>query len=258
MLAVRHSPERNANAKIRDVPARRGESNGRWLSRVGATDGILLLGGSALADFRIRVAQSHLRRDLCPSFWSLAGILRDGKTFDTVPLDFWEDTSQVPGLNGIQRCRIAGYDDPDRYPNIAVLSFTRDTAVLARHAESVRGQRSVLDLPSLMLPWLGFVWGAGRQGNPLFGGTGVPSAAFVETVYALAGIDLTPGVSSESSCPEAIWQAAKWWQGYYAEAAKGPRGRDATPMVPAGSFATRQREAAVVDPKTPRRGVRGR
>lgn len=258
MISVRHSPEKAPNPKVREVPARRGESNGQWLARVGATGGILLLGGSPLGDFRVRIAQSHLRRDMYPSFWSLAGVLRDGRTFDSVPLGGWDDASEVPRLNGIRRCRIADYDDPERYPNVAVLYFTRSHDLLLGYADAVRGQRSVLDLPNLMVPWLGFVWGAGRQGNPLLAGVGLPSAAFVETVHGLAGIDLTPGVSSESSCPEAIWQAAKWWQGYYEEAATGPRGGDAAPLVPEGHFTTRQRAAAVHDPGDPGRAAKAR
>ena len=31
---------------------------------------------------------------------------------------------------------------------------------------------------------------------------------------AAAGYDLTPGLESRSCCPEAIWQAVRWWQDY--------------------------------------------
>ncbi len=249
MLAVRRSPETQSNPRLKEVPARPKESNGQWLARTGATGGILLLGGTSLADFRIRVAQSHLRQDMSPSLWSLAGILRDGRAFDSVPLGWRGDIAEVPRVNGVQRCRIADHDDPIRYPNIAILHFTRDMASLLRHADSVKDHRSALDLPNLMLAWLGFVWGAGRTANPLLNGVGVPSAAYLETAHALAGIDLTPGVSAESSCPEAIWQAAKWWQGYYAEAAEARREDEAPPIVPEGSFTTRQRAAALYDPR---------
>ena len=249
MISVRRSPETQSNPEIKEVPARPKESNGQWLARIGATEGILLLGGTSLADFRIRVAQSHLRQDMSPSLWSLAGILRDGRTFESVPLGWRGDISAVPAANGVQRVRIADCDDPVHYPNIAVLRFTRDAPSVLRHAESVRDHRSAIDLPNLILAWLGFVWGAGHAANPLLGGVGVPSAAFVETAHAMAGIDLTPGVSSESSCPEAIWQAAKWWQGYYAEAAEARRGHAAGPIVPEGSFVTRQRAAALHDPR---------
>ena len=260
MISVRRSPETQSNPRIREVLARPNETNGQWLARIGATGGILLLGGTSLVDFRIRVAQSHLRHDMSPSLWSLAGILRDARRFESAPLGWRGDISGVPTMNAVQRCRMADYDDPVHYPNIAVLHFTRDMASLLRHAGSVRDHRSALDLPHLMVAWLGFVWGAGRTANPLLAGIGLPSAAFVETAHALAGIDLTPGVSSESSCPEAIWQAAKWWQGYYAEAAEARREQEAGPIVPEGSFTTRQRAAALYDRRdvaAPRQAKRG-
>jgi hypothetical protein len=65
------------------------------------------------------------------------------------------------------------------------------------------------------LRWLAFAWGAGRAGNPLYDGIGIPSAAMLEIVFGAVGFDLTPGLESRASCPEAMWQAAKWWHEYY-------------------------------------------
>jgi hypothetical protein len=53
-----------------------------------------------------------------------------------------------------------------------------------------------------------------HSGNPLLNEYGIPSAVLVEYSVGAAGLDLTPGLASRSSCPEAIWQSAKWWQGY--------------------------------------------
>ena len=39
----------------------------------------------------------------------------------------------------------------------------------------------------------------------------------LEIVCGVVGYDLTPGLESRASCLEAIWQAAKWWHGYYEE-----------------------------------------
>lgn len=69
--------------------------------------------------------------------------------------------------------------------------------------------------------WLAYVWGAGRAANPLLDSQGIPSAAMVELVLGGAGYDLTPGLESRASCPEAIWQAARWWHSYYEDVAKG-------------------------------------
>jgi hypothetical protein len=86
----------------------------------------------------------------------------------------------------------------------------------------------------------------------------------------MAGFELTPGLSSASSCPEAIWQSAKWWTYYYESAAKereraidrlteaeggaevasagtAERLAAALPMIPTGFFIVRQRAASVVE-----------
>lgn len=247
MIAIRHSAATHVNEALREAPATPGESNRQWLSRVGATDGVFLVGGNSLAHFRIRVAQSHLRSDLLPSFWSLAGILEDAETFVSVPLELRGDASEVPRTNGVQVCRLDDYDDPEHFPNIAVIRFTQHPQSIRERVAQVTAQRSVIDLPTLMLPWLGFIWSAGRAGNPLLEGHGLPSAAFVETVYGLAGIELTPGLSSTASCPEAIWAAGKWWHPFYAETTRAGDEQHPTPTIPAGHYAIRQPAAAVVE-----------
>jgi hypothetical protein len=99
-----------------------------------------------------------------------------------------------------------------------------------------------------MLHWLGYIWSVSQAANPLLAGQGLPSAAFVETVYGIAGIELTPGLSSASSCPEAIWAAAKWWHQFYeAETGIGDEAH-AIARLPTGHFAIRQPAAAVVEP----------
>jgi hypothetical protein len=247
MISVRHAPEGKENDQLVSVPAEAQERNSRWLARAGVNEGIVLLGGSSLSHFRIRVAQSHLRQDMRPSFWSLAGLLHDGQV-ETVTLDRAGDVSEVPRSNGVESCDVTRFDDPAWYPNIAVISFGVDPKSIAGAIERLKAQRSIIDLPRLMLPWLGYVWGAGQRANPLLEGSGLPSAAFVETVYALADVELTPGLSSDATCPEAIWQTVKWWRGYY-EGAGGGAGRRG--ITPVGKFATRQRAAAVHDPDDP-------
>jgi len=248
MLAIRHSQAMTPNESLQESPAQPRESNRAWLERLGASSGIILLGGSSLAHFRIRVAQSHVRSDLLPSFWSLVGILEGGETFASVPFDGRADPSDVPRTNGVQTCRLDEYDDPVRFPNIAVLHFTDNVRPIHENIERVKSQRSVIDLPTLMLPWLGYIWSIGQAGNPLLAGHGLPSAAFVETVYGIAGIELTPGLSSASSCPEAIWAAAKWWHQFYgAETAIGDEAH-AIARIPTGHFAVRQPAAAVAEP----------
>jgi len=256
VIPIRQSNADKANSKLEEVKAEPNETNSAWLKRVGAKDGVLLLGGASISHFRIRVAQSHARADMKPSSWSLAGILYES-SFLSVPLELRGDASDIALDNGIQNCSISDYDDPDRFPNIAVLRFTRDTDKILTNCELLGGnkatkkpaQRNILDLPALMIPWLSFVWICGRASNPLTDGLGLPSAAFVETVYGIAGIELTPGLSSATSCPEAIWQAAKYWQQFYKEAAKTGNKRNATQQIPTGQYAVRQKAAAADWPK---------
>lgn len=242
MLGIRRSPDSTENDRLREVPSLDGEPNSAWLERAQMTLGVILIGGSNLVDFRVRVAQSHARADLLPSFWSRAGILTGDGAILSVP--FTQDAALLPGRNAIVESPIEEYDDPERYPNLAVIQFATDEAAALANARRLAFERSVIDLPSLLLPWLAFVWGAGPARNPLTDGLGVPSAAFVETAYGIARVELTPGLSSGSSCPEAIWQAAKWWGAYYAEAhdLTGSEG-----SVPEGSFVIRQPAASVIE-----------
>lgn len=221
-IAIRNSSSTQKNDFIKEIEALDGENNLDWLRRAhaGAPEpgGLILLGGVSVGHFRVRCAQAQLRRDLMPSLWSLVGILIDDATFVSVPLGLRRDNADVPKNNGIQLCSIADYADQNSFPNIAVINFTDSFESINDNVERIKGQRSVVDLPSLMLPWLGYVWGAGQAANPLLIGQGLPSAVFAETVYGLAGVELTPGLSSSSSCPEAIWVSANWWHDFYGAA----------------------------------------
>jgi hypothetical protein len=217
-ISIRHAPASSRNEEIKEVEAKEGESNLDWLKRAaGGEDvngSVILLGGGDLEHFRVRCAQSRLRSDMLPSFWSLAGILTNERGFVSVTLEV-KDVSLVPQTNGVRRCRLSDYADPKWFPNVAVLRFTDSLRPITDNIARVERQRSVIDLPSYVLPWLGHVWGTGAGDNPLVAGYGLPSAAFVETVFGLSGIELTPGLSSSSSCPEAIWSTALWWHDFY-------------------------------------------
>ena len=39
------------NTKLREEPLREGEGNRQWLARLGDEDGVILFGGTSLADF---------------------------------------------------------------------------------------------------------------------------------------------------------------------------------------------------------------
>ncbi|HUG47670.1 MAG TPA: hypothetical protein VMP67_04590 [Candidatus Limnocylindria bacterium] len=244
MIPTRESPASAANERLQSMEPQTGEGNVAWLERCPVKRGVLLLGGTSLADFRLRVAQSQLRSDLTPSYWSLCGLLLDGGTFESVPLQFG-DISDVPSTNGVRRLSVAEVDDARRWPNIAVLAFVERPEVIEGHAQRVLRRRTIIDLPELIVAWLAYSWAAGSAENPLLEGRGIPSAAFVEAAHSLAGVELTPSLSSAASCPEAIWQAVKWWHEYYEGAAKLGVSAEAGLLVPTGRYALRQRSAAV-------------
>jgi hypothetical protein len=256
MIPIRQSNAVSANVSLDEIPAQPNETNSVWLKRVGAKDGVILLGGASVSHFRIRVAQSHARADLRPSAWSLVGLLMADQTFLSVPLELSGEASQIALRNGVQTCNMADHDNPAQFPNIAVIRFTTDNKKILDLATLITGdperkkpaQRGIIDLPALMLPWLSYVWIAGKATNPLSDGIGLPSSAFVETVYGMAGIELTPGLASATSCPEAIWQAAKYWYEFYEKASEGTHEADAAQQIPTGQYTQRQKAAAVTWP----------
>lgn len=198
---------------------------------------ILLLGGRTATSFRVRVAQSHVRHDLTPSQWSHAALVGGLAEDDLGATVLYEISMEPPdgfGFptpdNGLQVGRLSAYDDAGHFPNIALLRvpvpmsewlegpLEGEISILERFKK----QRSVLDATELLLDWLAFVWGVGGAANPLLGGQGVPSAAMIEGILSAAQFDVTPGLESRASCPEAIWQAAKWWHTYYSEQDQDP------------------------------------
>ena len=264
MLPVRKSPDAEPNSAFDEDKLGGAETNMAWIQRwradsaafFGAGD-VILLGGSSLTDFRIRIAQSHARHDLTPSYWSLVGIVDAMDQVLTAPLWPLLEPDRVPLSNGIQSIPLNAFDDPAAWPNIGVIRFPGVQQDPVDCVTRLRGQRSIIDIPTLILPWLSFVWGAGAAGNPLLNGFGLPSAVLVETAFGIAEVELTPGLAAASSCPEAIYQAARWWAGYYTETAgpqtTGTRRRrkkvDQPPTHPVGRYQLRQRQATYVEPK---------
>jgi hypothetical protein len=222
-----------------ELPRADGEGNEAWLRRAiqarlvetGREWSVLLLvGGSDPLSFRLRVAQSHVRHDLSPSAWShvlflprLEPPLGESETREVslAPPGCFGDHGFPLPTNGLQRGRLATYLADDVFPNLAILSIPVPAADLNASLTGLQGQRSILDVPQLILRWLTYCWGVGVPGSPLAEGLGIPGAALLEAAFAARGFDLTPGLESRSSCPEAIWQAATWWHSFYQRTQSG-------------------------------------
>jgi hypothetical protein len=197
---------------------------------------VALLGGVDRLAFRVRSAQSLLRIDMLPSFWSEAILigLKEASLKDSealyVPLAQPGSPEFPPENNGVVTCPLSAFADAQRYPNIALIALPVPQAKIMERVETFKRSRGTIDALEHVLHWLAFTWGVARTGNPLHENYGLPSSCMIEVVCAAENYDLTPGLESRASCPEAIWGAATYWHDYYA-ASSGGTGR-----VPAGRY----------------------
>ncbi len=182
---------------------------------------VALLGGCDSLAFRLRVAQSHLRNDMLPSYWSESILIERGKAGIAkahaihVPLMQPEAAEYPTRRNGVVRRPLSDFDAAARWPNIAIFALPIPQAQLLARIDAFSKSRSTLDALEHALRWLSFSWGVARTPNPLHDNYGLPSACMLETAFAAEGIDLTPGLESRASCPEAIWVSARYWQDYF-------------------------------------------
>jgi len=232
MINIISSDATSKSKAFSEVKREKGEDNIQWLGRTKPANDdqvlLVMVGGTNLNDFRLRTAQSHVRSDFSPSNWSHAMLLgSEAKKLGSskvteVSLEPLHGFGIPAPYNGVQHGVLSRYAEPERYPNIAVLKVPVQRKEVDEALRRFKMQRAVLDGVDLIVRWLAFVWGVARSANPLLDGYGIPSAAMLEIVIGAAGFDLTPGLESRSSCPEAISQAAKYWHEYYTDQDKPP------------------------------------
>ena len=225
MINILKSSATDPSKDFVEVERKSGEDNITWI-RQNIKDGtdrtvLVMVGGKSPTSFRLRVAQSHVRSDLMPSYWSHVMLLDKfaadfGATqIHEISLEPREGFGFPVPENGVQLGKLRQYARKSEYPNVAVLSVPAKYSDVMDAMDKFKKQRAVLDAVDLVVHWLAYIWGVARSPNPLLDGLGVPSAAMLEIVIGACGFDLTPGLESRSSCPEAIWQAARWWHEYY-------------------------------------------
>lgn len=184
---------------------------------------LVLVGGSGAAHVRLRMAQAHLRNDMTPGHWSHVLLCTDPKfvrarEINVAPPIAW---NFPPASNGVINGFLKSYDDVEEFPNIALIGVPVDPQKVSEAADNFwKLRRDGLDAVEMMHRWLGFLWGVEGSPNPLTEGHGIPSSALVDFALAAVSYDLTPALNSRSSCPEAIWQSALWWQGYHTSGKK--------------------------------------
>jgi hypothetical protein len=231
MIPIVSSKAQNANSGLKRVPRKAREDNLAWLLRNLPAPGessVVMVGGKGPLAFRLRAAQAYLRHDLLPSYWSHVMLLaRPPRNLASAPvheisLEPPSGFGFPPPTNGVQTGRLAGYRDATAYPNICILTVPVAPGAVMGALRRFQMQRAVLDAVDLLVRWVAYAWGETHTGNPLIEGHGMPSAAMLEVVFGAVGFDLTPGLESRASCPEAIWQAAKWWHQFFEEQKRKP------------------------------------
>ena len=258
MVRQARSAAIDSNPDFTSLPRAGGEGNLAWGERAAlemkADAGpdtwtyIVLLGGADTLSFRLRVAQSHLRPDMLPSYWSEAILVQltsatlDGAQAVNVPLTQPGGTAYAPYENGVVSRPLSEFDDAERYPNIALIALPVPQQRMLARVETFRRSRSSLDALEHVLRWLAYAWGVARTGNPLHENYGLPSACMLETICAAEDFDLTPGLESRASCPEAIWGAAIHWHDYF--------GKTGERKVPFGRYSI-DHEYPILEPAEP-------
>jgi hypothetical protein len=229
MINILSSDAELKSESFQKVERKDGQDNIEWLKAFLPEDPsqavLVMVGGRTPMDLRLRIAQGQVRSDLAPSKWSHVMLLknpskREASAVYEISLEPFRGFQFPTPENGIQEGELGRYGDPERYPNIAVLKVPVPQEDVEAALDRFKKQRAVLDGVDLIVRWLAYVWGVGRSVNPLLDGFGIPSAAMLEIVIGAAGFDLTPGLESRSSCPEAISQAAKYWHEYYEDQQK--------------------------------------
>lgn len=238
MLSVHQSGATSVNSNFTQSDRQDGETNLQWVERhypQGSDRTVLLLiGGADLISVRLRIAQSQMRRDLLPSYWSHVAILQSpSRSFRNtrlheIRLDPPNGFGHPAKENAIQTGRLSAYDDAETYPNIAILKLDVALSQVELQLEQMRTMRHVVSGVDGLVAWLPYVWGATRAANPLLEDIGIPSAVMAEYALSGAGLDISPGLASRASCPEAIWQTMRWWHEYPG----APRMEDAGDQAP--------------------------
>jgi hypothetical protein len=237
---MRYSPFRAREITAAGSPT---ASNERFFADVAREIGasalhgsILLTGGRDPRSLALRRAQGVLRFDRHASRWSHASLIVRWQSEPAntvgleVTLDPVDSRRQVPERNGVTAFQLSRYFDPERYPNVALLTF-------GFHAPSPTGgsgagtlptsvERRALVIETALTPvrereryplwdtlgvWARHAYLPYSTPNPLLEGVPLPCASLCEYAYEAAGVDLTPGATGNHNCPEVLYATAKHW-----------------------------------------------
>lgn len=221
-----------------------------------------LVGSSDLPGICLRRAQSVLRLDQRPSYWSHAFIISepwDGSSpvsrLPIAEVPFFARNGQFPepADNAVIRGTTLGhYLDRRRDPNVALFSVAKlvkkrikpldksERAILASMIQDPNMDRARYDFWADLGAWKQYFWSGEQLPNPTRNGQPIPSTSFIEMLYEQIGIDLSPAASERNSAPEHFWTSMRWWLQQDVQEDRGTEG-----AIVAGCYTIRDHGAAV-------------
>lgn len=230
MIKQTLATQSDVKSDVQSLPRVQREGNVEWLSRayesfslkdVSQWSFVILAGGKDVISFRLRVAQSHLRGDMLPSYWSDCALLKveqgdfSKARFFNLPLLQPANAPYAPTRNGLMDLPLKQLPSQKDFPNLALLAIPVAQEKVLESLAAYQKARVSYDAVENILPWLAYVWGAGTATNPLMQHIGFPSAMMLNQLFSAQGFDLAPGVNANLSAPETFWSGVKHWQTYY-------------------------------------------
>jgi hypothetical protein len=229
---MRYSPDAPINPEI---PIAETEDNRAFFERIAAlgdparlSGALLLIGATDHLSLALRRAQTLLRYDRRPSVWSHAALILEWVGGDAgaigVEVTLDPEGHHVPERNGVSVFHLSRYYDTGRYPNVALVATTFGTddesggrKAIVEAALDPNRERSRFPLWDAIGTWSRYAYAPETTPNPLLSNVPIPGAAFCEYAYAMASVDLTPGATSDQTCPELLWATVKRWSTRLAE-----------------------------------------
>lgn len=190
-----------------------------------------LVGGSDPASMSVRWAQSFLRFDRRPSYFSTMFIFT-GRGDAILECRLVGADPSTPETQGIVRDRARRYQSAEAWPNKALIGFkfseieggiaprARLRAVIdaARNEKAIRER---YDLWKMIASWQPYLFEPHQTPNPLVERSPHPGAAYVRWALGMAGVEGAPGALDEFDAPEHFWAAANYWYETYADPSVG-------------------------------------
>lgn len=223
-----------------------------------------LVGSTDHFSVMVRRAQSALRWDRLPSYWSHVFLIAspwDGSSkLDKLPILeiplFPRGTNgrYSPNDNGLVRTStLKTYADEAFDANLALLTVLprgesgrraltdEEVKRVSDRANTPNFDRQRFDFWESLCAWQRYIWSEGEGRNPFREGIPFPAASFVEMAYEALPVDLVPGASERNSAPEHLWNSARYWY----QGGEDKVIADSAPIVMTGAYVVRDQGASI-------------